>query len=168
MDELLHDFYAVMLYAVGEEVTEQTIQDFELDTITKKLEDIQDTLDSTLVRQINDMIKDVEYLSMMEKLEKDPAQRSNYPHIVPISGLVESSIVRLQSECRTVLEMWTPSVPVKKEPEPTKQEKKRGTNDMGIIASLKMLGIDVDAVDSHKRTTLHACCSSCEDIDVCT
>ena len=51
-------------------------------------------------------MKDVEYIMLMFQLEENQEDRSLYPHIIPVSGLVISSIVRLSTECRTVLEMW--------------------------------------------------------------
>lgn len=170
MDALLRDFYAVMLFAVGNEVTEDAIDHFKLDEICEKLKQKQVELDDLLVRQINDMIKDVEYLSMMETLEKEPEKRHLHPHIVPISGLVESSIVRLQSECRTVLEMWTPKDALKLENQESEKEKKKNkkaANDDFIIASLKKLGITPGTVDDHNRTPLHAYCKPGGELEVC-
>ena len=43
---------------------------------------------------------------LMFLIENNPEERTHHPHIIPVSGLVISSIVRLSSECRTVLELW--------------------------------------------------------------
>ena len=111
MDELLYDLKAVMLYEVEKAVTSEAIKNFNLEDISEKIEEMKNNgVDTTKIQQVDGMIKDVEYISMMKILEDNAAERCNHPHIVPISGLVNSSIVRLRSECCTVLELWSPVV----------------------------------------------------------
>lgn len=50
------------------------------------------------------VVEDLLYLKEMRRLENNPLEKS--PHIVPISGLVVSSIVRKEKEMATVLEVW--------------------------------------------------------------
>lgn len=66
-------------------------------------------LDDQVSEWIDNMIKDMEYLEEMKKME-DPvyaASCENF-HIVPISGLIISVFCRLENECSTVQELWEP------------------------------------------------------------
>ena len=50
------------------------------------------------------LLDDLEYLFDMRRLEDNPREKSM--HIVPISGLCVGRVVRLESEMRTVVEVW--------------------------------------------------------------
>ena len=50
------------------------------------------------------LLSDVVYLREMRRLEDNPGEHN--PHIVPISGLVYSSVVRKEKEMLTVIEVW--------------------------------------------------------------
>jgi hypothetical protein len=50
------------------------------------------------------VLEDLLYLKEMRRLEEHPLEKSQ--HIVPVSGLVVSSIVRKEKEMATVLEVW--------------------------------------------------------------
>ncbi len=54
--------------------------------------------------RIHGVVDDLLYLKDMKRLEENPMEKSM--HIVPISGLVVSSIVRKEKEMSTVLEVW--------------------------------------------------------------
>lgn len=170
MHDLLRDFYAVLLYFWGESVTVENINQFQLEKFKEKLKQQQNNFDPEILEQIEDIIADVEYLSTMKILEKNPEKRSHYPHIVPISGLAQSSIVRLQSECRTVLEMWTrkenrsQSKPPSHAPPPTpppassEEQNKISGEDLSIVKQLEQVGINLNSLDDHDRTPLHVYC----------
>ena len=53
------------------------------------------------------MIKDIEYLEKMKNLESSK-RRTRTLDVVPITGLVIGLFVRLENECKTVLELWRP------------------------------------------------------------
>ena len=97
-----------------------------------------------VVKQIGGLLDDLNYLSMMNVLEEQQELRPQHPHIVPITGLVHSSIVRLQNECTTVLELWShlkrSSVSCHSE-EVTETEE-----DEGVV------------LDEHGRNALHQAC----------
>ena len=105
------------------------------------------------------MMKDVEYLTIMEMLEHEPSLRPNHPHIVPLSGLVESSIVRLQNECTTVLELWGNGMT---KPTPIAQNSKKSAKETELDLVTKQLaewGIsDPTELDAHSRNALHNTC----------
>ena len=50
------------------------------------------------------LLADIQYLREMRRLEDNPQESS--PHIIPISGLVYSSIIRKEKEILTVIEVW--------------------------------------------------------------
>ncbi len=55
-------------------------------------------------KRVCGVLEDVVYLREMRRLEDHPGEKN--PHIVPVSGLVISSIVRKEKEMQTVLEVW--------------------------------------------------------------
>ncbi len=58
---------------------------------------------------VMDLIKDMDYLLEMQRLE-DPeyAKHHNTLHVVPVSGLCISMFCRMENEHKTVLELWSP------------------------------------------------------------
>jgi len=86
-----------------------TGKDFSLSLVEEAFHRERPTLDSKISEWIDDMLKDISYLTEMKLLEdpeytKDKTEFSL--HIVPISGLVVGSICRLENECKTVCELW--------------------------------------------------------------
>jgi len=106
MDELTREMRAVILGQVRQPVTEESIRQFCAENIKQIIDMSSSQMNPNTVKQIGGLLDDLEYLSMMSILEEQPELRSQNPHIVPITGLVKSSIVRLQNECSTVLELW--------------------------------------------------------------
>lgn len=106
MEDLKREMRAVILGQIQQPVTEESIQDFQASAIKSNINLCGAQMDPTVIKQIGGLLNDLEYLSMMDILEEQPDLRSQHPHIVPITGLVKSSIVRLQSECSTVMELW--------------------------------------------------------------
>jgi ankyrin repeat protein len=68
------------------------------------------------VSQLDGCVKDLEYLSEMQRMESPDYKGSNF-HIVPVSGLVLSELCRMENECNTVLELWVPSEYVRRDEE---------------------------------------------------
>ena len=65
------------------------------------------------------LLKDIEYLETIKRLEiSQPTKGKGDLNVVPISGLVLNSFIRLETELKTVLEVWDPSWVIKK----TKQD----------------------------------------------
>lgn len=89
----------------------------------------------------------------MTILEDNPDKRSLYPHIIPISGLAESSIARLFNECSTTLELWSRKVKPK-----AKYRKSISNEDLAVINQLKHIGINPNSIDDNNRTPLHVYC----------
>ncbi len=50
------------------------------------------------------VLADCDYLRTMRRLEDNLGEHN--PHIVPVSGLIMSSLVRKEKECLTILEVW--------------------------------------------------------------
>ena len=64
---------------------------------------------------MEDLIKDLEYLSTMISLETaSEEERQKHFHIVPVSSLIISRLCRMENEHKTVLELWAPVTYVKK------------------------------------------------------
>lgn len=76
---------------------------------TAAFEAASGNLDDQVSEWIENMVKDMEYLEEMKKME-DPAYAASCGnfHIVPISGLIISVFCRLENECSTVQELWEP------------------------------------------------------------
>jgi len=157
MSDLLYEFRAVMLYKLDKDVSEESISQFTLEKMKKDVEENKEKFESGEMRQVNDMVMDVEYLAMMEYLETHPEELVNHPHIVPISGLVKSSIVRLQNECTTVLELWGHQLTPQPKSPPQKSPGRTTPNTSE--PSLKDPALsDPWALDNHGRNTLHNAC----------
>jgi hypothetical protein len=71
--------------------------------------------------QISGLIKDIDYLREMKKIEESLDRAAmkgetvplSLSHVVPISGLFLSCFYRLENELKTVLELWAPeSIPL--------------------------------------------------------
>lgn len=60
-------------------------------------------------RQLASLLDDIQYMTEMKRLESHPEEKSM--HIVPISGLCVGRILRLESEMRTVVEVWGSKYP---------------------------------------------------------
>lgn len=60
--------------------------------------------DTSLDKRVKDVLSDILYLREMRRLEDHPQEKN--PHIVPVSGLVISSIVRKEKEMATIIEVW--------------------------------------------------------------
>ena len=76
-------------------------------TMCQEFEDLQAILDGEkgeFDKRIKDMLSDVVYLREMRRLEDNPMEKSR--DIVPISGLVISSVARKEKEMQTILEVW--------------------------------------------------------------
>lgn len=56
------------------------------------------------VARFRSVVADCEYLRTMRRLEENLSEHN--PHIVPVSGLIMSSLVRKEKECLTILEVW--------------------------------------------------------------
>jgi hypothetical protein len=72
----------------------------ELKDVIKQKKETGEEVDERVVG----VLSDVEYLHEMKRLEDNPQDHN--PHIVPVSGLVYSSIIRKEKETLTVLEVW--------------------------------------------------------------
>jgi len=58
--------------------------------------------------RVKDVLDDVVYLREMRRLEDSPEER--HPHIVPVTGLTISSLVRKEKEMTTIVEVWKSKV----------------------------------------------------------
>ena len=58
---------------------------------------------------LEDLLKDIEYLETIKRLEINQAREKKDLNVVPISGLVMGSFYRLENELKTILEVWDPT-----------------------------------------------------------
>ena len=87
-----------------------------------------DVESATLWRQLDGLIKDLEYLTEMKELELEQARKKKDPdrevgklaltHVVPVSGLAMGYFFRLENVLKTVIELWDRPEPVEPSPEP--------------------------------------------------
>ena len=82
---------------------------FSLPTATAAFNQLRATLDEQQATWIDDLLKDIEYLTKIKELEERPPTEgsfSDHLDIVPMSGLIVGSFYRFENELKTVLEVW--------------------------------------------------------------
>jgi hypothetical protein len=77
---------------------------FSVQTCQKLFKERHNTFSEEESKQLSSLLDDIDYLLEMQRLESAPREKSM--HIVPISGLCVGRVVRLESEMRTVVEVW--------------------------------------------------------------
>jgi hypothetical protein len=77
---------------------------FSVQTCQKLFKERHNTFSEEESKQLSSLLDDIDYLQEMQRLESAPREKSM--HIVPISGLCVGRVVRLESEMRTVVEVW--------------------------------------------------------------
>eukprot|EP01088_Endostelium_zonatum_P011885 TRINITY_DN2603_c0_g1_i1.p1 TRINITY_DN2603_c0_g1~~TRINITY_DN2603_c0_g1_i1.p1 ORF type:complete len:902 (-),score=251.77 TRINITY_DN2603_c0_g1_i1:112-2817(-) len=96
--------------------------------------------------EIDEMIKDIEYLKEMKRLEKKENSNEKILNIVPVTGLIVGRFYRLDNELRTCIEVWSdyfesnppsnPSTPSLASPSTP------STPNAGSIVSTPVLGVN--------------------------
>ena len=84
----------------------------------KILQEIPATTDEDYFYKIECLLKDIQYLFIIKKMEEDPGALTveDQLNIVPISGLIMNCFYRLENELKTVLEVWDPAYRAKHNP----------------------------------------------------
>ena len=99
IDEYISDCEIVL-----SDVFSITLDSFSLETGKKLLETRKSSFSPGKYSQLFQLLDDMDYLKQMKELEDCKEKRSM--HIVPVSGLCISRVVRLEQEMRTVCEVW--------------------------------------------------------------
>ena len=104
------------------------------------------------------LIKDLEYLDEMAKMEEPEYKSTNF-HIVPVSGLVLSQLLRYQNECKTVLELWDRSESSELASRPALSLAVL-VLDWDEVNRLTKGAVDANAQDANGWTPLHFACAT--------
>ncbi|KAL6041980.1 Helicase ATP-binding domain-containing protein [Balamuthia mandrillaris] len=79
---------------------------FSLEEAEAKFHNEKDKLEDVSRNWIEDMLKDIQYLKEMKRLEKPQNCKEKILDIVPVTGLIVGRFYRLENELRTVIEQW--------------------------------------------------------------
>jgi len=109
---------------LGEQIETYTPEAFDADRVrqvfNEKKEQIKQESGEEVVQQFDGLMKDLQYLVEMKKLEnKTEADRAatkkggklELSYAVPLSGLIMGCFFRLENVLKTVLELWVPKEP---------------------------------------------------------
>ncbi|EGG24292.1 hypothetical protein DFA_06442 [Cavenderia fasciculata] len=112
---VIEDFSTCIKYILCEwldvETKDVVIKDISNQVFLESLEKNLSSLSQDNVNKIKRMIKDIDYLSEMIKLENSISEnfdddRRYESDIIPISGLIFGRLYRIENELRTVIECW--------------------------------------------------------------
>lgn len=86
--------------------------------------------------KLEDLLKDIEYLETIKRLELQQENEKKNLNVVPISGLVMGSFYRLENELKTVLEVWDPTWKLTKQNLSNNNLMKRGSAEKRVTMML--------------------------------
>lgn len=108
IDEFLSDAVTVVLNEVEFSFSHDESSPVDVEYLKQKVDSCNSLEQETRVLLLN-LIKDIEYLKDMKRIEEgviSDLEKKSLFHIVPVTGLIISVFLRMQNECKTVLELW--------------------------------------------------------------
>jgi hypothetical protein len=123
---------------------------FDLKPIRARLDSKRDAMNSnaeeaTQWRQLDGLIKDLDYLTEMKELELAQAAKKKDPerevgklaltHVVPVSGLAMGYFFRLENVLKTVIELWDRPEPTEPSPDVESERSKSESFSAPVLVS---------------------------------
>eukprot|EP01094_Clydonella_sp_ATCC50884_P013098 TRINITY_DN2336_c0_g1_i1.p1 TRINITY_DN2336_c0_g1~~TRINITY_DN2336_c0_g1_i1.p1 ORF type:complete len:1008 (+),score=287.45 TRINITY_DN2336_c0_g1_i1:266-3289(+) len=158
------------LYILSEKFG-RTIDDRTMAEAEKELKENPDLFDPVELEWIDDLMKDINYLQEMRRMEDPEYAKHNEVsfHIVPLSGLTLGVLVRLENECKTILELWEPRVEVQVSvlsSEKFPLHRAVSSDSLAVVQQL-LEDKDINEQDISGWTPLHVAASKPDQLDIC-